>query len=214
MVPPTAVAQPPLRLQLRGTGVPESPFQLLERPGGRVAVVLASGFWRWAARDIGQEPYRRVWSGVAGWLLSDRSVAAAEPRPVSWVFDREAPVRWSVPGDSAASRIVVRRADEVVLDTTVFGPSVESRALEPGAYGYSVLDPAGDTLGSGRFDVSAATGEMLPARSVPEPPARTASLAGAEAGSGLPLRTLPWPYLLILTLLCVEWIVRRRSGLR
>ena len=214
MVPSTPVPQPPLRLQLRGTGVPESPFELLERPGGRVAVVLASGFWRWAARDTGREPYRRVWSGIAGWLLSDRSVAAAEPRPVSWVFERESPVRWSVPGDSVPSRIVVRSAEEVVVDTTVVGPSAESRALEPGEYGYSVLDPAGDTLASGRFDISASTAEMLPQRAVPEIPARAASLAGADAAPGRPLRTLPWPYLLILTLLCVEWIVRRRSGLR
>jgi hypothetical protein len=31
---------------------------------------------------------------------------------------------------------------------------------------------------------------------------------------GVPLRTRPWPYLLVIALLCGEWIGRRRSGLR
>jgi hypothetical protein len=43
--------------------------------------------------------------------------------------------------------------------------------------------------------------------------------ASAEAGTrdeepGAPLRTEPWPYLLLIGLLCGEWIGRRRSGLR
>jgi hypothetical protein len=32
--------------------------------------------------------------------------------------------------------------------------------------------------------------------------------------AGTPLRTRPWPYLLVIGLLCGEWIGRRRSGLR
>ena len=51
----------------------------------------------------------------------------------------------------------MRGGDEVVLDTTVLGPSAEGPSLQPGAYDYAVLDPAGDTLGLGRFDVAAAT---------------------------------------------------------
>jgi hypothetical protein len=39
--------------------------------------------------------------------------------------------------------------------------------------------------------------------------------AGAEVERpGSPLRTRPWPYLLVIGLLCAEWIGRRRSGLR
>jgi hypothetical protein len=47
-----------------------------------------------------------------------------------------------------------------------------------------------------------------------------ATLPGAGAsesvarGSGRPLRQFPLPYLLVITLLCAEWIVRRREGLR
>ena len=33
-------------------------------------------------------------------------------------------------------------------------------------------------------------------------------------GAGRPLRTSPWPYLLILVLLSAEWVLRRRRGLR
>ena len=31
---------------------------------------------------------------------------------------------------------------------------------------------------------------------------------------GRPLRAFAWPYLLLLALLCAEWVFRRRSGLR
>jgi hypothetical protein len=79
---------------------------------------------------------------------------------------------------------------------------------------YAVLTESGDTLGAGRFDVTAVSSEMLPAGVVPEPATRNAALAAAGDGTGRPLRTSPWPYLLVVGLLCGEWVVRRRSGLR
>ena len=106
-------------------------------------------------------------------------------------------------------------AVSVVVDTTVVGGgTVTSRVLPPGLYEYTVTGSAADTLGSGQFDVSAATAEMLPGRAEPDAPTRTATLAASAAGAGRPLRTSPWPYLLVILLLCGEWIVRRRSGLR
>ena len=78
MIPDARSPLPPLHVQLRGAGAPESAFGLVDRAEGRVAVSLASEFWRWAMRDHGREPYRRVWSGVVGWLLADEQVAAAE----------------------------------------------------------------------------------------------------------------------------------------
>ncbi len=215
MVAESRPALPPLQLQLRGAGAPESAFYLLDRPEGRVAVALASGFWRWSMREDGREPYRRMWSGIAGWLLADERVSAAEARPVQWVVERGAAVEWSVPVDSLGSRIVVQHGEDVVVDTTVAGGSTTSTGvLPPGMYEYVVLDEVGDTATSGRFDVAASTLEMLPAPVAPEIPARVASLAGAGDALGRPLRTFPWPYLLVIVLLCGEWIVRRRSGLR
>lgn len=214
MVPATPLRQAPLHLQLRGAGSPESGIVLVDRTTGRMAVTLASGFWRWAARDAGREPYRRFWSGVAGWLLGDPGSSVAEPRPEAWVFERGAPVRWRLAGDSVVSRVVVRGTDGVVVDTSVAGERLSTGALPPASYTYSVLAVSGDTLGAGRFDVTAVSSEMLPTGVVPEPATRNAALAGAGDGTGRPLRTMPWPYLLVMGLLCGEWVVRRRSGLR
>lgn len=43
---------------------------------------------------------------------------------------------------------------------------------------------------------------------------RTVSISGATRGGNRPLRSSPWPYALVVLLLCAEWVVRRRAGLR
>lgn len=206
----------PLLLRFRGTG-PGQPALLLDRAGTRRrAVVLASGFWRWAARGgEGEDAYRRVWSGVAGWLLAqDPTTVAGEVRPESWVVARGDPVRWWVPGEADDSvRLEIRDSVRTVLDTVL--PAGGGRSvgrLPPGTYGFAATGPEG-SLGEGRFDVEARTTELLPPPTTPESPAsaRAASIAGDP---GRPLRTSPWPYLLILALLCLEWVGRRRAGLR
>lgn len=215
LVPETPVAASPLQLQLRGAGAPQSALALVTRPEGRDVVALASGFWRWAMRDAGQEAYRRLWSGVAGWLLADRGMATAEPRPLRWVVPRGEEVTWRMPADSARVRIRVETDDGVVRDTLVAGGAPASLgALPPGAYRYTVVTEGADTLGTGRFDVASTTLEMLPRPEVPAVGEGAGGAAEAEGPAGTPLRTMPWPYLLVITLLCGEWIVRRRSGLR
>ncbi len=211
----TPVQAPPLQVQLRGAGVPRSALVLSNRPQGRTVVALASGFWRWAMREDGRETYRRLWSGVAGWLLADRSMAAVEPRPVRWVAARGTPVEWRLPADTSQVRIRVQVADSVVQDTVVAGgESASIPALPPAAYDFAVLSLAGDTLGSGRFDVASTTLEMLPRRDTSVLEGSTAGAGETDVRAGSPLRTSPWPYLLVITLLCGEWIARRRSGLR
>jgi len=213
--PQTPIGDPPLQLQLRGAGAPQSALALRPRPEGRAVVALASGFWRWAMREGGRETYRRLWSGVAGWLLTDGTMASPEPRPVRWVFARSEPVEWSMPLDTGAVRIRVESDDSAVVDTVVAGGQPATLGvLPPGAYRYAALSTDTDTLGSGRFDVAATTLEMLPRAEVPSPGAPAAEDAGPVAPTGPPLRTTPWPYLLVITLLCGEWILRRRSGLR
>lgn len=209
-----------LRVQLRGSG-PFVPALLLLRDGGRRrAVVLASGFWRWAARDgVGLDAYRRLWSGVAGWLLApDASNGAREARPERWVFGRGDDIRWRIPGaatDSARLRVAAG-ADTLVDTVLAAGAAVSMGTLAPGTYAY-VVDGPGGSSAEGRFDVEARTLEMLPRRVSPD------SMGVATAGEGRatavlqgarPLRTSPWPYLLVLALLCLEWVGRRRVGLR
>jgi hypothetical protein len=208
-----------LLVQLRGTGTPEAALQLDEREGGRVAVGLAHGFWRWAARDNGRDVYRRLWSGVAGWLLAGEGAAPLEVRPTRWVVPRGEPVLWSVPADSVPRTLVVSRADSVAWQgelAQLADPSTHSTGvLPPGSYAYRVESAAGTPLTEGRFDVAAATLEMASPPLVPASAEGDALTAGAEVERpGSPLRTRPWPYLLVIGLLCAEWIGRRRSGLR
>jgi hypothetical protein len=210
----------PLQIQLRGSG-PFVPALLLARQGGRRrAVVLASGFWRWSAREErGREAYRRLWSGVAGWLLEeDPDAATPEARPVRWVFQRGEEVRWRIPGGAGDSARLSLVADaDTVLDTLLAaGPAVPVRTLPPGSYGFTVAGP-GNASVKGRFDVEGRTTEMLPVRWVPDsthaPGAARPSADAPPAGSR-PLHLFPWPYLAILALLCAEWVGRRRVGLR
>ena len=205
-----------LFVQLRGAGPLEAAVHLEEGANGRTAVLLASGLWRWAARDSGRDAYRQLWSGIAGWLLAGESVPGAQARPTQWVVARGERVTWSAPLDGVQRRVVVSRGDSAVAEVTVQDRgSFETGVFPPGQYDYRVEGASGDTLGTGRFDVAEATSEMTAPAMVPE--AQTRVLASGVAGAGdqgSPLRTEPWPYLLVITLLCGEWIGRRRSGLR
>jgi hypothetical protein len=212
-----------LLVQLRGAGTPEAALQLDEREGGRVAVGLAHGFWRWAARDNGRDVYRRLWSGVAGWLLAGEGAAPLEVRPTRWVVPRGEPALWSVPADSVSRTLIVSQTvngrDSVVWEGELAeqaDPSTLSTGvLPPGSYVYRVAGSAGTPLSEGRFDVAAATLELASPPIVPASDDGDALAAGAEVERpGSPLRTRPWPYLLVIGLLCAEWIGRRRSGLR
>ncbi|HSM59580.1 MAG TPA: hypothetical protein VK849_02230 [Longimicrobiales bacterium] len=207
----------PLHVQPGGTG-PGQPALLLRREGGRrEAVVLVSGLWRWAVRTgDGRDAYRRLWSGVAGWLLEeDRTVTSGEARPSAWVFPRGTPVRWRIPGGETDSTRVTVTADSAVVWEGVLRPGSEvaTDVLPPGSYRYRA-ESSDATVAEGRFDVEARTLEMLPA------PLDVGDVAAADGppararGGGAPLSTTPWPYLLALALLSAEWIGRRRVGLR
>jgi hypothetical protein len=148
-------------------------------------------------------------------LLADQAVLATEARPARWVVPRGEPVLWNVPTDAAGARLVVQARDSIVADTVFAGSgTVSAGVLPPGAYSYHVAGSGGDTLSTGRFDVAAASAEMVPVPTEPPAPSRRAGVGGVDARAGTPLRTLPWPYLLVIALLCGEWIGRRRSGLR
>jgi hypothetical protein len=195
--------------------VPAPALVLVDRPTGRVAVSLASGYWRWAARDDARETYRRLWSGVVGWLLADQSVLAAVPRPTEWIVPRGESVSWTLPAGTENARLVVSSGDSVVLDTMLSGSgTVTTGMLPPGPYAYRVEGTPGDTTATGRFDVASASEEMLPVPAAPQTPARSSGVLAGDLAAGRPIRTLPWPYLFVITLLCLEWIGRRRSGLR
>ena len=206
----------PLQVQLRGTGVSEAVLYLDDGGPNRRVFGLASGFWRWAAREgEGEEAYRRLWSGVTGWLFADTKSVAREPRPTKWVFRRNEPVTWIVPGDSTVVNLQLLKNDSLLIDTVMIGGTSPSLGtLSPGLYHYSFARPSGELRGEGRFDVEMISGEMIPPSEEPEAPESTAVLVATDESSGRPIRTYPWLYLLVITLLCAEWVIRRRTGLR
>lgn len=208
-----------LGAQLRGTGPLSGVLTLHSGPSGRVAVTRATGFWRWGMRGDGpRDVYRRLWSGVLGWLLEDVGVGSGtgEVRPDEWVTPPGEPVLWRVPGAAVDTVVVaVTRGDTLVaVDTLAGGGTVGGRILLPGTYAYTASAAGGGPRGAGRFDVASDAGEMLPLPRTPSIAGPEGATRGAAGGESRPLRTLPWMYLLVMALLSAEWVIRRRVGLR
>lgn len=207
-----------LSVRLGGAGEPEAALVLRDEGGRRVAAVLARGFWRWAFRDgVPREHYRRLWAAVGGWILSEGPVAGGPGvRPAEPVFGLGTPVRWRGRGyeGEEISLSITDSASAPALDTvTVVPPGAlfTTPSLPPGRYEYAVA--ASDTA-TGAFEVEPFTEEMLRRALDPAELTVPAGERGPSARSGRPLRTWPWPYLLVIGLLCAEWIGRRRAGLR
>ncbi|MDE2804552.1 MAG: hypothetical protein OXN18_05310 [Gemmatimonadota bacterium] len=207
-----------LSVRLGGAGEPEAALVLRDEGRRRVAAVLARGFWRWAFRDgAPREHYRRLWAAVGGWILSEGPIAGGPGvRPSVPVLGLGTPVRWRGRGYEG-EEISLSVTDSVgvpAIDTvTVVPPGAlfTTPPLPPGRYQYTVA--ASDTA-VGTFEVEPFTGEMLHRALDPAELAVPAGERGPSARRGRPLRTWPWPYLLVIGLLCAEWIGRRRAGLR
>ncbi len=211
----------PLRARLQGSGAAQAVIALAEDGSKRRAVVLASGFWRWAFRPgVPRDAYRRLWSAVGGWLLANEPVASGPGvQPVSRVWQEGVPIGWRASG---------RENDDLVLEVSstdspvLFEGAVEQGNFSmpspgPGQFDYRVVDEeTGETVGNGRFLVESYRGDMrTPRMDVPDLSDPSPGREDARTASpGRPLRTHPVPYLLVIALLCAEWIVRRRRGLR
>lgn len=205
----------PLRAQLRGAGQ-GVPVLILGAGGtGRRAVGLARDYWRWASRGgAALEAYRRLWSGVAGWLLAEEATTAgAETRPLRRVVPRGQAVSFSVPANDTVRLRVSGEDSLTAIDTTLSGGVHSLGPLAPGLYRYRVEGSRTEEPRAGRFDVETRVDEMaFPVRDLRA--AGQPSGSDAERSVGTPLRTSPWPYLLLLALLSAEWVGRRRVGLR
>jgi len=177
----------------------------------RIAVIGASGFWRWRFRGgVKADAYSALFGALYDWLAAGRSdrravVPDAEPLRAGM------PVRWhrGAPTDTIATAVLVRK-DATAQRRTVtvrFLPGANEAETSPLPVGiYEVTTDGGTSL----IAVNQSR-ELIPRRvSV------SSGAVGGETAAGEPpaLRDKGWVYLLAVLVFCAEWLLRRRAGLR
>lgn len=212
--------------RLNRRGEPE-PVLVAGSPGNRrVAVAVGEGYWRWAFDGPeGRELYDRLWSAVTAWLLEDGVEPGDEAvRPVDRVVARGGVLIWAVPTgtDSVWVRLVPEdTAGALPQDTVIPAEAGRARmaAPPPGHYRYEARTGTGES-GEGGMSVESYSPELtrggtpLDFGGPGTPAGAGGTVAEASAGAGRPLHATPWPYAMVVMLLCTEWVLRRRWGLR
>jgi hypothetical protein len=177
----------------------------------RIAVLGASGFWRWRFRG-GQraDAYGAFFGTLFDWLAAGRS----DRRPVvpdAGVFRAGLPLRWrrGSPTDTTVSLTLVRRGspartDSMTLRFSESATVVESPPVPPGVY--DVHSANGTSVIAVNQSV-----ELLPRR----PTVQSGRFGGRPSLADAPLaRELGWLYVVAVLGLCAEWLLRRRVGMR
>jgi hypothetical protein len=182
-----------------------------ERPR-RVVIVVASGFWRWRFRGgVSADAFAALWGSIFDWLAAERSDVRVA-LPADGIVRAGEPVRWrrgTAGGDSAAQVVVVRRGaparrDSMMLRFPAGTSLAESAPLPPGVYDATVR-------GGSAILVVNQSRELLPRR----PSVQDGAVGHAPSLGDAPrLRSVAWIFVALVGLLCVEWLLRRRLGLR
>jgi hypothetical protein len=177
----------------------------------RIAVLGASGFWRWRFRG-GQraDAYSALFGTLFDWLAAGRSDKRAVV-PDAGVFRAGAPLRWrrGSPTDSMVSLTLVRRGaptrtDSMTLRFSESATVVESPPVPPGIYDVRSAN------GTSVIAVNQST-ELLPRRAT----VQSGRIGGRPSLADAPLaRELGWLYVVAVLGLCAEWLLRRRVGMR
>ena len=198
-----------LTAQLGRRGVERPLIIGRDSAGIRTVLVAADGLWRWAFRPgNGEEGYRQLVAATTNWLLGATDTMAGVARPVRPLVPLGHPVQFQWTGAGAPTPISIefngaafRRTDTLQFD----GTGRVEVTLPPGRHPYQLS-------GGGRGVVAV---ESWSEEFVPRPPRLTPHEAARSAGvARSAFRDKGWPYLLILLLLCAEWWLRRRMGLR
>lgn len=176
----------------------------------RVVTVTGSGFWRWRFRGgAGGDAYAALWGGIFDWLAAERADRRSAV-PDEGAVRAGQRIRWRR-GSSADSivRVLVQpravgRPDTLMLRFGAGAALQETPALPQGIY--DILVPGGRTT-----LVVNASSELLPNR-----PVLRSGSAGRRtvADDARRARNKGALYVLVVLLLCAEWIARRRLGLR
>lgn len=177
--------------------------------GGRTVVIGVDGLYRWAfGGGEAEQAWRAMIAEAATWLLATPEGTRATARPVAAVTERGRPVIFRHVGDDAPAPLPIALTGDsgVRADTLRF--DAEGRAalvLPVGRYRYAFGDGVG-----GELAVEPYATELV---------ARAPTLAAREAVvAPVPLRRslrelLPL-FVLAVVGFSVEWILRRRLGLR
>ena len=194
----------------RGRGDERKPIVVGTDEPRRVAIIAASGLWRWQFRGgVASDAFTAFWGSIFDWLAAERT-----DRRAAVVDDRMVragdPVRWrrGTPQDSVVTLMLRQRGTGRVDSLTLRFPSnaniVETKPLAAGIY-----------------DVSTRGGlSILPVNEsrewLPRAP-RVAAVAtgGALSADATPrLRLFGWVYAVVILMLCAEWLIRRARGMR
>jgi hypothetical protein len=175
----------------------------------RVVILGASGMWRWRFRGgVSADAFATVWGSMLDWLAADRpDVRAALPADV--IARAGEPLRWRRGGADSVVTLVMRRRDGGRADSVTlrFAPGQTMAISEP--------------VQAGVYDVTTKGGAAVLAVNSPREllPARATVRSGA-VGSGSLLsdarraRSAGWMFAIAAVLLCLEWLARRRLGLK
>jgi hypothetical protein len=177
----------------------------------RSVTVVGAGFWRWQFRGgRSADAFAALWGGIFDWLAGERADRRAAI-PDAAAFRAGDRIRWrrGGPADSVATVIWRKRngpprSDSLVLRFPAGATVVETAPMEEGEYDISVRG------GQAILAVNASS-EWLP---------REVRLKSGIVRSGAPVGARPrvrdhsWVYAVIIAALCVEWLLRRKAGLR
>ena len=196
----------------RGRGEERRPILVGSDEPRRVAIVAASGLWRWRFRGgAASDAFTALWGSIFDWLAAERADRRAAV-PDERLVRAGDPVRWrrGSANDSVVSVVLRRRGstgvDSLTLRFSAGASIVETHPLAAGLYDVTTRG------GSGLLAVNASR-EWLPrSPRVTSGPVRGS--VSADSAPRLRAGAWGWAYTLTILLLCAEWILRRRRGMR
>ncbi|MEP7002365.1 MAG: hypothetical protein ABI969_17885 [bacterium] len=177
----------------------------------RIAVLGASGFWRWRFRGgVKADAYSALFGALYDWLAAGRTDRRAVV-PEGEALRAGMPVRWrrGTPADSVATVVIVRK------DATAQRRTLSIRFADGATLAETSPLPVGiyeaTTTGGASLLAVNHSREWVPRR----PTVNSGAVGGEPAiGEAPALRDKAWIFVVVVLLLCGEWLLRRRAGLR
>lgn len=194
----------------RGRGEERKPIVVGSDEPRRVAIVAASGLWRWQFRGgVASDAFTAFWGSIFDWLAAERT-----DRRAAVVDDRLVragdPIRWrrGSPRDSVVTLTLHARGSARIDSLTLRFPSngnvVATKPLPAGIYEVSTRG------GTALLPVNESR-EWLPRA----PRVAAVGSGGVLSADATPrLRVFGWVYGVAILMLCAEWILRRSRGMR